>query len=137
MRPWVRIPSTPSMLLSFKVFVLYLSCEKNDNKRKRGREWPILEKIGRSSFNFLSYLHHEYVSVFVDENCGHDVRDGLLDDRLEVGRSRRGDPLRRGDLILEIKTTCFSARKSLQAKVINSVSPYVTSLLTYPFHSRY
>ena len=44
MRPWVRIPSTRSMLLSFIVFVLYLSCEKNENKRKRGREWAIFIK---------------------------------------------------------------------------------------------
>ena len=26
------------------VFVLYLSCEKNENKQKRGRVWPILKK---------------------------------------------------------------------------------------------
>ena len=32
--PRVQIPSTPSMLLSFIVFVLYLSCEKNENKQK-------------------------------------------------------------------------------------------------------
>ena len=32
--PWVQIPSTPSMLLSFIVIVLYLSCEKNKNKQK-------------------------------------------------------------------------------------------------------
>ena len=41
-------PSTPSTLLSFKVnFLLYLSCENNENKQKRGRVWPIL-KIFRS-----------------------------------------------------------------------------------------
>ena len=33
--PRVRVPSTPSMLLSFILFVLYLSCEKNENKQKR------------------------------------------------------------------------------------------------------
>ena len=32
--PWVWAPSTPSTLLSFIVFVLYLSCEKNENKEK-------------------------------------------------------------------------------------------------------
>ena len=35
--PQVWVLSTPSMLSSFKVkFVLYLSCEKNKNKQKRG-----------------------------------------------------------------------------------------------------
>ena len=36
--PWVRVPSTPSMLLSLIVnFVLYVSlrCKKNENKQKR------------------------------------------------------------------------------------------------------
>ena len=32
--PRVRAPSTSSTLLSFKVFVLYLSCEKIENKQK-------------------------------------------------------------------------------------------------------
>ena len=32
--PRVRVPSTPSTLLSFGVFLLYLSCEKNENKQK-------------------------------------------------------------------------------------------------------
>ena len=33
--PWVRVPSTPYMFLSFIVkFVLYLSYEKNENKQK-------------------------------------------------------------------------------------------------------
>ena len=32
--PQVRVPSTPSMFLSFIVFVLYLSFEKNENKQK-------------------------------------------------------------------------------------------------------
>ena len=39
--PWVRVPSTSSTILSFIVkFVLYLSCEKNENKQKYGRVWP-------------------------------------------------------------------------------------------------
>ena len=34
--PWVQIPNKPSMLLFFIVkFVLYLSCEKNENKTKK------------------------------------------------------------------------------------------------------
>ena len=44
MPPRVQLSSTPSMLLSFIVkFLLYLSlrCEKNENKPKRGRVWPI------------------------------------------------------------------------------------------------
>ena len=40
----VRVPSLPSTLFSFKVFVLYLSCKKNE-KSKRGRVWPIFKKI--------------------------------------------------------------------------------------------
>ena len=42
--PRVRVPSTPSMLFSFLVFVLNLSCEKNENKQKRGQVWPILRE---------------------------------------------------------------------------------------------
>ena len=35
LRPRVRVPSTPSMLSSFIVnFLLYLSCEKKENKQK-------------------------------------------------------------------------------------------------------
>ena len=30
----VRVPSTPSTLFSFIVFVIYLSCEKKENKQK-------------------------------------------------------------------------------------------------------
>ena len=34
--PQVRVPITPSMLLSFIAkFVLFLSCEKNENKQKQ------------------------------------------------------------------------------------------------------
>ena len=35
--PWVQVPSTPCTLL----FVLYLSCEKNENKQKKDPVWPI------------------------------------------------------------------------------------------------
>ena len=37
---WVQVPNTPSMLLSFKVFVLYLSCEKKENKHKEAGFGP-------------------------------------------------------------------------------------------------
>ena len=41
--PRVRIPNTPSMLLSFIVkFVLYLSCERNQNKQKEAGLGPFL-----------------------------------------------------------------------------------------------
>ena len=41
----VRVPSTPSTLLSFKVkFVLYLSCERNENKQKEAGFGPFLRK---------------------------------------------------------------------------------------------
>ena len=36
----VRVPSTPSTLLSFIVFVLYLSCEKNENKQNEAEFGP-------------------------------------------------------------------------------------------------
>ena len=49
--PQARVPSTPSMLLSFKVkFVLYLSCEKNENKQKEVQFGSFLKTI-------LSALH--------------------------------------------------------------------------------
>ena len=39
--PWVRFPSTLSMLLSFIVkFVLYLLCENNENKQKEAGFGP-------------------------------------------------------------------------------------------------
>ena len=39
--PQVCVPSTPSTLLPFIVFVLYLSCEKKENKQKEARRGPI------------------------------------------------------------------------------------------------
>ena len=42
--PQVWVPSTPSMLLSFIVkFVLYLPCEKNENKQKEARFSPFFK----------------------------------------------------------------------------------------------
>ena len=52
LRPRVRIPSTPSMLFQF---VLKLLQEKNENKQKRGRDWPIFKNVW--SNNFLLNLH--------------------------------------------------------------------------------
>ena len=41
MPPQVRVPRTPYMLLSFIVkFVLYMSCEKNENKQKEAGFGP-------------------------------------------------------------------------------------------------
>ena len=43
--PQVRVLSTPSILLSFMVkFVLYLSCEKNENKQKETGVGPFFTK---------------------------------------------------------------------------------------------
>ena len=42
--PWVQDPSTSSILFSFTVFVLYLSCENNENKLKEAGLGPFLEK---------------------------------------------------------------------------------------------
>ena len=38
--PRIQVPSTPSILFSFIVFVLYLSREKNENKLKEARFGP-------------------------------------------------------------------------------------------------
>ena len=38
--PWVRVPSIPSTLFSFIIFVLYLSFEKNGNKQKEAGFGP-------------------------------------------------------------------------------------------------
>ena len=43
--PRVRVPSTPSTLFSFIVFVLYLSREKNENKQKEAGVCPFFEKM--------------------------------------------------------------------------------------------
>ena len=37
--PLVRVSSTPSTLLS--IYIWIVSCGKDENKRKRGRDWPI------------------------------------------------------------------------------------------------
>ena len=39
----VQAPSTPSTLLSFIVFVLYLSCEKYENKQKEAGFGPFFK----------------------------------------------------------------------------------------------
>ena len=42
LQPRVRIPSTPSMLFQFVLLKLYR--ENNENKQKRGLDWPIFKK---------------------------------------------------------------------------------------------
>ena len=50
LRPQVRIPSSQSKLLPFKVkFVLYLSREKNENKQKEAGFGPFL-KISQPAY---------------------------------------------------------------------------------------
>ena len=44
LRPRVRFPSTPSMVFQFAE--LMLKWEKDENKLKRGRDWPILKNKG-------------------------------------------------------------------------------------------
>ena len=39
--PWIRVQSTPSTLLSFVVFVLFLPCEKDENKPKEAGFGPL------------------------------------------------------------------------------------------------
>ena len=56
--PWVQVPSTPSMLLLFIVIVLYLSCEKNENKQKEAGFGPFLEKMFQQiKTNLVKYVY--------------------------------------------------------------------------------
>ena len=58
---------------------------------------PCNDCKGRS---VLNYLHHENVPSLVEEHCGHDVRHGLLDDRLVVCRHARLHPFGHRGLVL-------------------------------------
>ena len=54
--PRVRVPSTPSMLLSFIVkFMQYLSCEKNENRLKRPGLAHFLKNIVVMKVNVKSF----------------------------------------------------------------------------------
>ena len=63
--PQVRVPSTPSMLLlSIVKVVLYLSCEKNENKQKEAgfgpfkkQSYSILPKVVSKSCKGKQYLY--------------------------------------------------------------------------------
>ena len=68
--PQVRVPCTPSMLLSLIEFVLYLSCEKNENKQKGGRVWPLFLQLYDYNFPticllFLSFSFSLSLSFFL------------------------------------------------------------------------
>ena len=52
----VRVPSTPSTFFSFIVLVIYLSCEKNENKQKEAGFGPFIKRSFLNSFTFLSKL---------------------------------------------------------------------------------
>ena len=57
--PQVRVPSMPSMLLPFIVkFVLYLSCEKNENKQKEAGLGPFLKHICYMQASGLLYSYN-------------------------------------------------------------------------------
>ena len=48
--PWVRVPSKPFTLLSFEdKFVLYLSCENNENNQKGAEFGPFFKSLVRNS----------------------------------------------------------------------------------------
>ena len=53
------------MLLSFIVFVLYLSCEKNKNKQKRGRAGPIKIKIWKQKMCFTVIRLSDTLSIYL------------------------------------------------------------------------
>ena len=47
LHPQAQVPSSPSLLLSFIVeFVLYLSCEKDENKQKENGFGPFKKSRG-------------------------------------------------------------------------------------------
>ena len=52
----------------YNVFVLYLSCEKNKNKQKRGRVWPIFKINGLiefwSIFKLIWHLCDKMLSIW-------------------------------------------------------------------------
>ena len=54
--PWVRVPNTPTTLLSFIVFVPYLSCVKNENKQKEAGIGPYLKKPIFTDLAILQYF---------------------------------------------------------------------------------
>ena len=47
--PRVRVLSIPSMFLSFIAFVLYLSCEKNENKQEKAGFGPFKKNLWQDS----------------------------------------------------------------------------------------
>ena len=64
--PRVRVPSTPSTLSSFVVFLLYLSCEKNENKQKEDGFGPFfLKKIITLSAYLIFYFHYSHLKPAV------------------------------------------------------------------------
>ena len=56
--PWVQIPSTTSMVLSFIVVMIDLSCEKNKNKQKEAGLGPFLKKNFKplKPFLFIKFI---------------------------------------------------------------------------------
>ena len=55
--PQVRVPSTPSMIFSFTVIVLYLLCEKSKNKQKEAGFGPFKKT------SFPSYQHQRQLKI--------------------------------------------------------------------------
>ena len=54
--PQDRVPSTPSTLLSFIVFMIYLSCEKDENKQKEAGLAHFKKKMNKVQENHFSPL---------------------------------------------------------------------------------
>ena len=70
--PRVQVPSTPSMLFSiYIVQIVYLpfefECENNENKQKRGRDWPIFKK---GSANRIRSLCKSCICVWTELQSG-------------------------------------------------------------------
>ena len=60
---WVQVPSTPSTLLSFMEFVLYLTCEKNKNKQKEAGLGPFFKNRPKCWFEVLKHTSPQLVAI--------------------------------------------------------------------------
>ena len=67
--PGVRVPSAPATLFSFIIFVIYLSCEKNENKQKEAGFGPFfLKKIADIVKVHLQDVQFKHVAAL--DCCG-------------------------------------------------------------------
>ena len=71
--PRIQVPSTPSMLLSFIVkFMLYLTCENNQNKQIEAGFGPFLKNNKYLEIKLLTKCLLWKVSFAFPQECPHD-----------------------------------------------------------------